>query len=163
VLCVAHKKFPTSCVFSLAHECAKSGSSIKKVSTNYFLTSLLLQFSIPLDLFPISQELFMIEPRSSRLRPLSTSDGIHRNLPTGKSFSGSSLSTIQPEKLVFSIVTDTVSVSDHTTLASIKQQSPLVIEAGKILVVAIWFWCLIGANFCFDSLSTIVRYCIQDI
>jgi hypothetical protein len=171
VLCVAYKKFPTSFVFSLAHEFAKSGSSIKKVSANYFLTSLLLQFSIPLDLFPISQELFMIEPRSSRLRPLSTSDGIHRNLPTGKSFSGSSLSPIQPEKLVFSIVTDTVSVSDHTTLASIpqsggyanEQQSPLVVEAGKILVVAIWFWCLIGANFCFDSLSTIVRYCIQDI
>jgi hypothetical protein len=113
----------------------------------------------------------MIEPRSSRLRPLSTSDSIHRNLPTGKSFSGSSLSTIQPEKLVFSIVTDSVSVSDHATLVSIpqsggyanEQQSPLVIEAGKILVVAIWFWCLIGANFCFDSLSTVVRYCIQDI
>jgi hypothetical protein len=113
----------------------------------------------------------MIEPRSSRLRPLSTSDSIHRNLPTGKSFSGSSLSTIQPEKLVFSIVPDSVSVSDHTTLVSIsqsggyanEQQSPLVIEAGKILVVAIWFWCLIGANFCFDSLSTVVRYCIQDI
>ncbi len=121
----------------------------------------------------------MIEPRSSRLRPLSTSDSIHRNLPTGKSFSGSSLSTIEPEKLVFSIVTDTISVSDHTRLGSIpqsggyfqgkrfatanEQQSPLVIEAGKILVVAIWFWCLIGANFCFDSFSTIVRYYVQDI
>jgi hypothetical protein len=129
----------------------------------------------------------MIEPRSSRLRPLSTSDSIHRNLPTGKSFSGSTLSTIQSEKLVFSIVTNSVSVSEHTIVASISQsggyriwrkpavgtskrsatandrQSPLVVEAGKILVVAIWFWCLIGANFCFDSLSTIVRYCIQDI
>ena len=105
----------------------------------------------------------MIDPRSSRLHPHSKSVRIHRNLPTGKNFSGSSLSTIQPEKLVFSIVTDTVSVSDHPTLASIEQQSPLVIEAGKILVVAIWFWCLIGANFCFDSLSMIVRYWIQDI
>jgi hypothetical protein len=72
---------------------------------------------------------------------------------------------------VFSIVTDSVSISDHTTIPPIPQsggyandkQSPLVVEAGKILVVAIWFWCLIGANFCFDSLSTIVRYCLQDI
>lgn len=172
-------KLPTSFVFSLARECAKSGSSIKKVSAKYFLTSLLLQFSIPPDLFPISEELFMIDPRSSKLRPRSTTAGIHRNLPTGKNFSGSSLRMIQPEKLVFSIVTDTISVSDHTRLGSIpqsggyctskrdptanEQQSPLVIEAGKILVVAIWFWCLIGANFCFDSFSTIVRYCLQDI
>jgi hypothetical protein len=138
-------------------------------------------------LFPISEELFMIEPRSSRLRPLSTSDRTYRNLPTGKNFSGSSLSAIQPEKLVFSIVTDSVSASDHTTIVSIpqsggyciwrkpavgtskrsatanEQQSPLVVEAGKILVVAIWFWCLIGANFCVDSLSTIVSYWMQDI
>ena len=105
----------------------------------------------------------MIDPRSSRLRPHSTSVRTHRNLPTGKDFSGSNLSTIQPEKLVFSIVTDTVSVSDHPPLGSIEPQSPLVIKAGKILVVGIWFWCLIGANFCFDSLSTISRYWIQDI
>jgi hypothetical protein len=113
----------------------------------------------------------MIKPRHSRLRPLATSVRIQRNLPTGSSFSGSSLSIIQPEKLVFSIVTDAVSISEDPKLASIpqsggyanEQQSPLVIEVGKILVVAIWFWCLIGANFCFDSLNTIVRYCIQDI
>ncbi len=121
----------------------------------------------------------MIEPRSSRLLPASTGFKIQRNLPTGKSFSGSSLSIIQPDKLVFSIVTDSVSISDHPTIPAIPQsggyckgkrsatanepQSPLVLEAGKILVVAIWFWCLIGANFCFDSISTIFRYCIQDI
>jgi hypothetical protein len=160
---VTYTKFPTSFVFLLARECAESGYSIKKVSAKYFLTSLLLQFSIPPDLFPIFQELFMIEPRSSRLRPLSTSDRSHCNLPTGKSFSGSSLTIIQPEKLVFSIVTDSVSVSAQTTLPSVEQQSPLVVEAGKILIVGIWFWCLIGANFCFDSLSTIVRYWMQDI
>jgi hypothetical protein len=121
----------------------------------------------------------MIESRSSRLRLRPTGAGIQRNLPTGKNFSGSSLSIIQPEKLVFSIVTDTVSGSDHPTIGSSlqsegyctskrdpianEQQSPLVVEAGKILVVAVWFWCLIGANFCFDSLSTIVRYCLQDV
>jgi hypothetical protein len=122
-------------------------------------------------LFPISEELFMIEPRSSRLRLRATGAGIQRNLPTGKNFGGSNLSIIQPKKLVFSIVTDSVLVSDHTTIGSIpqsedhtnEQQSPLVVEAGKILVVAVWFWCLIGANFCFDSLSTIVRYCVQDV
>jgi hypothetical protein len=155
-------KVSYSFVFSLAGDWIKSGYSIKKVSAKYFLTSLLLQFSIPPDLFPIFQELFMIEPRSSRLRSLSTSDRSQRNLPTGKNFSGSSLSNIQPEKLVFSIVADSISISDPA-LVSIEPQSPLVIEAGKILVVGIWFWCLIGANFCFDSLSTIVRYCIQDI
>jgi hypothetical protein len=130
-------------------------------------------------LFPIPEELFMIDPRSSRLLPVSTGATTQKNLPTGNNFSGSSLSSIQPETSVFSIVTDSVSISDRTTIPPIpqsrgycegkrdlitnEQQSPLVVEAGKILVVAIWFWCLIGANFCFDSLSTIVRYCLQDI
>jgi hypothetical protein len=121
VVRVTHRYFSTSFGCCLAHERAKSGSSIKKVSAKYFLTSLLLQFSIPPDLFPISEELFMIDPRSSRLRPHSTSTSIQKNLPTGKNFSGSSLSVIQPEKLVFSIVTDTVSISDHTRLVSIPQ------------------------------------------
>ena len=121
----------------------------------------------------------MIDPRSSRLLPVETGASTQRNLPTGNNFSGSSLSSIQQETSVFSIVTDSVSISDHKTIPSIpqsggycegkrsatanEQQSPLVVEAGKILVVAIWFWCLIGANFCFDSLSTIVRYFLQDI
>ena len=120
----------------------------------------------------------MREPRYSRLLPVSTSSGIQRNLPTGKNFSGSSLSPIQSDKLVFSIVTDFISIPDPA-LVSIPQsggyckgkrdptanepQSPLIIEAGKILVVAIWFWCLIGANFCLDSFNTIVSYCLQDI
>jgi hypothetical protein len=121
-------------------------------------------------LFPISEELFMIDPRSSRLRPYSTSANIQRNLPTGKSFSGSSLSLIQSDKLLLSIVADSILIADPA-FASVPQsggyanepQSPLVIEAGKIVIVAVWFWCLIGANFCFDSLSTIVSSCFQDI
>ncbi len=111
----------------------------------------------------------MIQPRYSKVLSVSTHTSVRPNLPTGKNFSGSSLGVIQSDKLLLSILTD--SISTPTASAAIphsggdanEPQSPLVIEAGKILVVAIWFWCLIGANFCWDSLSTIARYCIQDI
>ncbi len=120
----------------------------------------------------------MREPRYSRLLPVSNSYGTQRDLPTGKNFSGSSLSPIQSDKLVFAIVTDSISIADPA-LVSIPQsggycqgkrsatanepQSPLIVEAGKILAIALWLWCLIGANFCLDCLNTIVSYCIQDI
>lgn len=121
----------------------------------------------------------MIEPRASRLRICVTNAGILKNLPTGKDFGGSSLSKSQPQQLVFSIATSAESVSNNMLPGSILQsggycaskrdpignepQSPLVIEAGRILVIAIWLWCLVGANFCFNSLSTIVSHCVQDV
>ncbi len=105
----------------------------------------------------------MIQPRYSRLSSLAKSSLIQRNLPTGNGFGGSSLKLTQAEELVFSIVTDSVSISPYTTPICVEQPSPLVIEVGKIVVVALWFWCLIGANFCFDSISTIVQNGAQDI
>jgi hypothetical protein len=105
----------------------------------------------------------MIQPRYSRLSALSKKTLISQNLPTGNDFGGSKLQTTQPQELVFSIVTDSVSVSDYTIPIKIEQPSPLVVEVGKIVIVAIWFWCLIGANFCFDSVSNILDYGARDI
>ena len=105
----------------------------------------------------------MIQPRYSKLRPSSVRSEIHRNLPTGKSFSGSNLNPIQPAEIVFSIVSDTVSIANYPEAVWIEKRSPLILEAGKIVVCAIWFWCLIGADFCADSVSTVITYCIQDI
>jgi hypothetical protein len=105
----------------------------------------------------------MIEPRHSRLSSLVKSSLTQNNLPTGSGFGGSSLKLDRSEELVFSIVTDSVSILEYTDPTSIEQPSPLVLEVGKIVIVAIWFWCLIGANFCYDSLSTILRYGSQEI
>jgi hypothetical protein len=105
----------------------------------------------------------MIQPRYPRLSSLAKSSLTSQNIPTGNGFGGSSLSVTQPEELVFSIVTDSISISPYTTPVCVEQPSPLVLEVGKIVVVALWFWCLIGANFCLDSISTIVNNGAQDI
>ena len=105
----------------------------------------------------------MIQPRYSKLRPASIGSEIHRNLPTGKSFSGSNLDPLQSAEIVFSIVSDVVLIADYPEAGWTEPRSPLIVEAGKIVVCAIWFWCLIGADFCADSVNTVITYCIQDI
>lgn len=105
----------------------------------------------------------MRQPHHSRLSPRSKNNEFQRDLPTGSSFGGANFNIIQSEELVFSIVSDSVLIADYTTPVQIEQPSPLVIEVGKIFVSTIWFWCLIGANYCFDSISTVVRYCIPDL
>jgi hypothetical protein len=84
----------------------------------------------------------MIQPRYSRLSSFAESSLIRQSLPTGNGFGG---------------------VADYAIPVYIEQPSPFVVEVGKIFVVAIWFWCLIGADFCFSMISTIVRYGAQDI
>jgi hypothetical protein len=84
-------------------------------------------------------------------------------LPTGNGFGGSSLNATAADELVFAIVSDSASIADYQIPVWIEQPSPLVIEAGKIAVIAVWLWCLIGADFCVDLIGTIVSYCSQDI
>jgi hypothetical protein len=104
----------------------------------------------------------MIQPRSSRLSPRSTNTQILQELPTGNGFGGSNLNATQAEELVFAIVSDSASIADYQIPVLIEQPSPLVIEAGKIAVTAVWLWCLIGADFCVDLIGTIVSYCSQE-
>jgi hypothetical protein len=105
----------------------------------------------------------MIKPRHARLSSLAKISLTRSKLPTGSSFGGSRLKINQSEELVFSIVSDSVLIANYPTSVYLEPPSPLVIEVGKIIVVAIWFWCLIGANFCFDSISTAVGYGTEDI
>ncbi len=105
----------------------------------------------------------MIKPQYSRLSSRSTNTQIRQELPTGNGFGGSNLKATQAEELVFAIVSDSASIADYQISVWIEQPSPLVIEAGKIAVIAVWFWCLIGADFCADLIGTIVSYCSQEI
>jgi hypothetical protein len=105
----------------------------------------------------------MIQPRYSRLLPQSKNTQIRKNLPTGNGFGGSSLNAAPAKKLVFSIVSDSASIADYQIPVWIEQPSPLIIEAGKIAVTAVWLWCLIGADFCVDLVGTIVSYCNQEV
>jgi hypothetical protein len=105
----------------------------------------------------------MIQPRYSRLSSFAESSLIRQSLPTGNGFGGSTLNLTQSQELVFAIASSSVSVADYAIPVYIEQPSPFVVEVGKIFVVAIWFWCLIGADFCFSMISTIVRYGAQDI
>jgi hypothetical protein len=105
----------------------------------------------------------MIQPRYSRLSRRSTKTQTRQELPTGSSFGGSSLKATSAAELTFLIEHDSAPVADYQIPVWIEQPSPLVIEAGKIAVIAVWFWCLIGADFCFDLIGTIVSYCSQEV
>ncbi len=105
----------------------------------------------------------MLQPRLSRLSSLVKSPLVRQSLPTGNGFGGSSLNIIPAQSLVFSIVGDSVLMPEDTSPISIQQPSVLVLEVGKIVLLAVWFWCLIGANFCLDRINAISCACAQDI
>ena len=105
----------------------------------------------------------MIQPRDSRLSSRSHNPMFRQTLPTGKDFGGSSLKLNQSQELVFSIDSKSVSIAGYPTPVRNQISAPFVIEVSKVVVAAIWFWCLIGANFCFDSVITIVGYGTQDL
>jgi hypothetical protein len=101
----------------------------------------------------------MLKPRYSRFSSLVTSPLVLQTLPTGNGFGGSSLKIVQFQALVFSIASNIEPVRSTRTL----RPSLLVIEAGKIVLLVLWLWCSIGINFCFDSISSIVGLCTQDV
>jgi hypothetical protein len=105
----------------------------------------------------------MIQPRYSKLSFLGTGTVVKKGLPSGSSFGGSDLKTAQLQTSVFPIVSSTLLRADNQLPVATLQSSPLVIEVGKIIVVMIWFWCLIGANYCIDIINTTAGYGSQDI
>ncbi|WP_310427657.1 hypothetical protein [Chamaesiphon sp. VAR_48_metabat_135_sub] len=98
----------------------------------------------------------MLRPHYLRLSSFAKSSPIEQTFPTGKGFGGSSLLRIVPDRdRVFPIVSDSISFVDPTPSICIQASSPLIIEVSKIFLLALWFWCSIGADFCFNSVSSI--------
>jgi hypothetical protein len=104
----------------------------------------------------------MLQPRYSRLSSLLTTPLSKQALPTGKGFGGSRLDRTHFKELVFPVVSSSVSIADCSPPISIEQSSPLIIEVGKIFLLALWLWCSIGANFCADSINALVASCGSD-
>jgi hypothetical protein len=103
----------------------------------------------------------MLDPRYSRLSSLATSPISHQTLSTGNGFGSSNLQIDRLSQRVVSVVISSTAISDRST--SVEKSSPLIIEVGKIFLLACWLWCSIGANFCLDSVSAIVGFGAQDI
>ncbi|AFY93987.1 hypothetical protein [Chamaesiphon minutus] len=100
----------------------------------------------------------MLQPHSSGLSQLVTSSLARTKLPTGKSFGSSTLKVVPLSELMLPIAIDSESMADRTSEIAQQQPSSLAIEVGKIVVVALWFWCLVGANFCFDTINSISNF-----
>ena len=105
----------------------------------------------------------MVHSRLPRLSSVIKNSLSRQTLSTGNGFGGSSLKIAPAQELVFPIVSTSVLLADSTPPTCVEESSPLVIEVSKIVVLAFWFWCLIGANFCLNSISSIVGSYTQDV
>jgi hypothetical protein len=105
----------------------------------------------------------MLQPHSSGLSQLVTSSLSRTKLPTGKSFGSSTLNVVSWPELMLPITIDAESIADNTGASAQQQPPSLAIEVGKILVVAIWFWCLVGANFFFNTINSIANFRTSEI
>jgi hypothetical protein len=76
-------------------------------------------------------------------------------LPTGKSFGGSDLRCdLAPQ--VFLPFESSSSIDCGPGEIALQPAAPLIITVGKILLCAVWFWCLAGANFFIQTIDAIV-------
>ncbi len=99
----------------------------------------------------------MIQRRYSSFSALVISPLVQVKFATGKGFGGSNFNKIGHfQQLVVPIGGSTMT-SDDTASSCDIHSSPLVIQVGKIALLACWFWCLMGANFCANSISTIAH------
>jgi hypothetical protein len=104
----------------------------------------------------------MLEPRYSRLSALTTSSIARQILPTGNGFGGSNFKSRRFQVEALPVIISSTSILDRSTPIEL-QTSPLFIEVGKIILLACWLWCSIGANFCLNSVGAVVDFCTQDI
>jgi hypothetical protein len=103
----------------------------------------------------------MLKQRCSKLPPLEFIRCSQQILPTGNGFGGSNLKLDLPEQSISPIVASAEVIADRAPSID-APSSPLVIEAGKILLLACWLWCSLGANFCSESITAIVCSLSQD-
>jgi hypothetical protein len=104
----------------------------------------------------------MLQPRllrsSSFITPL-----VRQKLPTGNGFGGSNLNIVRLQELVVPIINSSFLIADRKLSSNTQQQSPLIIEVGKIFLLALWLWCSIGANFCCNIISLIASLSTPDV
>ena len=97
----------------------------------------------------------MLQPRYFRSSFI-INPPVRQVLPTGKGFGGSNFAIVRDrEELVSALATGLPSITTQP-------QSPLVFEFTKILFLALWLWCLVGANFCVNSVTAIANVSTQD-
>jgi hypothetical protein len=104
----------------------------------------------------------MPEPRHPRLSAFAT-PLVRSALPTGNGFGVSNLKVLRCPELVFPIEDSSVMKARFPVSIYTQQSSPLIVQVGQIAILALWLWCAIGADFCFNSVRAISTYGTQDV
>jgi hypothetical protein len=102
----------------------------------------------------------MLQPRYSKPSVFTSNSPAH-SLPTGKGFGGSNLNLNIDWELVFSSIDTQIPVVVCPQPVPVQQSSPLVVEVLKIISLALWLWCLVGANFCANFIGSISNFAPQ--
>jgi hypothetical protein len=97
----------------------------------------------------------MLQPRYFRSSFI-VNPPVRQVLPTGKGFGGSNLAIVRDREELVS------SLAECSSPVAARPQSPLLVELTKILFLALWLWCLVGANFCANSMTAIANVSTQD-
>ena len=103
----------------------------------------------------------MLHPRSLR-SVVFTTRLVRQVSPTGTGFGSSSLNTVRLQKLGFEIVSSSERSAAHIANRT-QPWSSLLIEVGKIFLLALWLWCAIGFNFCFNGTDSLADCSTQDV
>ena len=102
----------------------------------------------------------MLHPRSLRSSAFVTPLA-RQTFPTGNGFGSSSLHTIRCQISGFKTINDLA--SSTVKIPTRIQPASLLIEVGKIFLLALWLWCAIGCDFCFRGMNSLAHYATQDV
>ena len=103
----------------------------------------------------------MLQNNYFKLSSLESSRRSQQLLPTGNAFGASNLKLDRSDDLGFEIASSSEPMPDRTSI-NVRSSSPLVIKAGKIVVLSCWLWCSIGVNYCSNNISAIACSFSQD-
>jgi hypothetical protein len=105
----------------------------------------------------------MLQHNYFKLSSLESSRRSQQLLPTGNAFGASNLKLERSEDLVIAIASSSEPTPERTSsIEHRRSTSPLVIRAGKIVLLSCWLWCSIGVNFCSNNISAIACSFSQD-
>ncbi len=99
----------------------------------------------------------MLQPRYSKPSLFITNPPIRQSLPTGKGFGGSNLNLDRDGELVLPLANPVIPIAVCPQPVAAQPQSLLLVEFVKIVGLALWFWCLLGANFCVNCVGAIAN------
>ncbi|WP_373542990.1 hypothetical protein [Chamaesiphon sp.] len=106
----------------------------------------------------------MIRHRYSQFSLPAISRLVHPKLSTGSGFGCSTLgTTVRRPELVSPLTSSTASGATDLETVGVGESSQLIIEVGKIALLACWLWCAIGANFCRERIDAIATYAARDL